>query len=355
MTTEGSDVLREPPPVVDAAWAADLLLASYDLRVAITPLRSERDRNFLATTPDAGAFVLKVSNSAEDQAVIDMENAAMTYVAGKDPGLAIPRLVVAIDGSLVTSAVAPDGRRHAVRVLTVIPGQAADTSPLPDGFAGQLGQWAARTAKALEGFSHPADRRLLEWDPRQVQTLARFAVGLREDRRQQVLSLLARCSHLTEKTREQPSGTFHGDVTMSNVLVGSNGIGGVIDFGDMHHTARICDVGISLASLLRVVAMSGTNPWKATEDFLHGYQSRIPLDPSELDVLGDVLVARLLATVLISAWRAPDNPDNVEYLTGLDAGSWSMLELLGAEPSSAVSARLQDLARSARPPARPQP
>ncbi len=128
---------------------------------------------------------------------------------------------------------------------------------------------------------------------------------------------------------------------MSNVMVSGGSISGIIDFGDAHHTARVCDLAITLASLLRVVAMSSGDPWRATSDLLDGYQHRIPLESAELDVLGELVLARLVATILISAWRAPDNPDNLDYLTGLDAGSWLMIDELGALSPADLAGRLR--------------
>ena len=71
--------------------------------------------------------------------------------------------------------------------------------------------------------------------------------------------LLDRFEGLEEATSRLPAFVLHGDVTLSNVLLEADGISGVIDFGDMHHTARVADLAISLTSLLRESA----DPWPA--------------------------------------------------------------------------------------------
>ncbi len=338
--TESFDVLTEPAPRVDDTWCRRVLAQTYGLEATVAVLRSERDHNVLVTDLSGDRFVLKVSNSAEDPQVIDMENAAMGHVAAVDPTLAIPRLVPTTDGRTVTSEKAPDGRDHLVRVVTLLPGTAADITELPESFASQLGRWSAWVGAALEGFEHPAAGRRIEWDPRLVNELAGHVHTLPPDRQDQVAGLLDRASRSHGQLSALPAGVQHADVTMSNVLVDESSITGIIDFGDMHHTQRVADVAITLASLLRVVAMSDGDLWQGASDFLAAYQHHSALSAGELAVLGELVLARLTATVLISAWRAPANPDNLDYLTGLDEGSWRCLDALGAVGPRELADRL---------------
>ena len=67
------DVLSTPAPVLRADRVASLVEDVWGLRVGtVRPLSSERDANILLD----GRYVLKVSNPAEDPAVVDMENTA---------------------------------------------------------------------------------------------------------------------------------------------------------------------------------------------------------------------------------------------------------------------------------------
>lgn len=336
-------VLGEPPPTVDEAQVARVLLEAYGLTAGLSPLRSERDRNYLATTDEGTRVVVKVSNSAEDPGVLAMENAAMEHVRRVDPGLAVPRLLRTTASAATANVEAADGREHAMRVVSVLPGQAADTHPLPHGFAAEHGRWTARLAAALQGFFHPAGGRAIEWDPRRVEELRSHVDSLPAAGRGQVAHVLDRVAGVAARTDGLPSSVLHADVTMSNVLVDGEGVTGIVDFGDMHHTARVCDAAIALTSLLRVVAQLGEDPWLASAAFLEGYQRVCPLEPAEVAVLPDLVLARLAATVLISAWRAPENPDNVEYLTLLDRGSWLMLETLTQTDPDGLTARFARL------------
>jgi 4-aminobutyrate aminotransferase-like enzyme len=85
---------------------------------------------------------------------------------------------------------------------------------------------------------------------------------------------------------------------------------------------------------------------------LDGFSSRLPLEPLELELLGDLVAARLAAIVSISAWRSRRFPENSAYIEAWDDDSWRLLELLdgldpeevarelGARRSSAASPEL---------------
>jgi 4-aminobutyrate aminotransferase-like enzyme/Ser/Thr protein kinase RdoA (MazF antagonist) len=338
-------LLDEPAPAVDPPWVGALLLERYGLSATVRELASERDRNFLARVTDGRMLIVKVSNSAEDRSAIDMENAAMQHVERVDRTLDIPRLVLTPDGQPTLLTRAEDGREHVMRIVTGLSGHST-TAPLGPHFAAQLGGSCARLATALQGFFHPAAGRQLDWDPRRVETLRPHLAQLTDPRRRAlVIDLLDRLDDLPSRTACLPSWPQHADVTLSNVLVDDAGeLTGLIDFGDMHHTARVCDLAISLASLLRVAE----NPWSASADFLSGYQRRAPLEPAEAAVIGDLVLARLVATVLISAWRARVHTDNLEYVTGLDAGSWRMLDLITHVGAPRFGRRLERMCGTSR-------
>ena len=338
--------MLEPAPAVDSGAAAAILRAHYGLDGDVRLLGSERDRTFLATVSDGRALVLKVSHSADDVAEITMENAAMSHVARTDPDLLISRVLPALDGASMVGVEAGDGRRHQVRLMTVVPGATAESKPFPSRFETQLGAACARMARALRGFAHPAAYRRIEWDPRTVSSLRPFAGRLPDEhRRAPVGRLLDRFADLPASTAALPGFVLHADVTLSNVMVDQDGdLAGLIDFGDMHHTARVSDLAISLASLLR----AAPDRWAAAGRFLDGYQRVTPLEPEEVRWLGELVLARLVTTVLISAWRAPLHPDKHEYVTGWDAGSWEAIDLLSEPGPDELATRFHRLCGTSR-------
>jgi 4-aminobutyrate aminotransferase-like enzyme/Ser/Thr protein kinase RdoA (MazF antagonist) len=333
--------MEADPPAVDARTATQLLLDVYGVVARLTELRSERDRNFLA----GPELVVKVSNSGDDAGQIAMECAAMRHVEAVDPDLPLPRLLPTSAGAPIATFDAPDGRTHQVRVVTVLPGADADLGALPSWFAADFGTMCARLARALQGFGHPAAYRELDWDPRRVVELGGYAENLQdEDRCTRLRGLLGRFAGLGDATRGLPASVLHGDLTLSNVLIKDGRITGVIDFGDMHHTARVCDLAISLTSLLRET----DDLWADARQFLDAYQRVLPLDPAEVGLIGELVLARSAASILISAWRAPLFPDNEEYLTSLVAGSWRILDQLAGMDPDELADRFHRLCGTSR-------
>src|SRR5205814_2475198 len=80
------------------------------------------------------------------------------------------------------------------------------------------------------------------------------------------------------------SQVIHGDVTLDNALVDEHGrISGIVDWGDMSHSALVCDLTSALESLL-----AGREPGQVVPlalRFVDGYRSVTPLEPEELAVL----------------------------------------------------------------------
>jgi 4-aminobutyrate aminotransferase-like enzyme len=120
----------------------------------------------------------------------------------------------------------------------------------------------------------------------------------------------------------------HGDLNLDNLLLDERGrISGIVDFGDAGYTAQVGDFAVALASVIRGRALDDI--FRIARIAIDGYQSRIPLEPDELDVLGDLVATRLAAIVVISAWRTARYPENAEYIQLWDEDSWRLLELIG--------------------------
>ena len=118
---------------------------------------------------------------------------------------------------------------------------------------------------------------------------------------------------------------MHGDLTLDNALLDDDGrITGIVDFGDMSHTALLADPVSALDSVLSI--RQGDELFRAAAALLDGYTSVTPLEPDERALLGDTLAARIALTVTISAWRVERFPENARYIQSWDRNAWSMLE-----------------------------
>ena len=325
--TPSTGVLDAEVPAFGVPEAERALADVYGVAGHVTSLRSERDRNFFVTADDQ-RWVLKVSGVVETDATLDMENQAMAWFARQTEDLRVPALHPTVDGQPVTEVVGTDGRTHQARLITVVAGSASDEVELLDGFDEELGRACAQAARAMYGFAHPAAIRDLEWDPRRVHTLAGRLDRLAPDLRALVAAVLDGLGDLPARAAGLPAGTFHGDITLSNVMtVDGRTVEGVIDFGDLHHTARVADLAIALTSLLRV----REDPYAATIEFLRGYQRVQPLEEGEVEVLGDLVLARLAASLLITATLVSGDADHAATAAAMADGSVRALTRLWSE------------------------
>lgn len=341
MTT--ADVLDAAPPTLTTADAEAVARATFGLDATAEALVSERDQNFRLSDAAGAAWVLKVSNAAEDAAVVEMEVAAVERISAVDPGLPVPVARSALSGSPI-ARVDLDGTSHLVRLLPLLPGRNAEPADLDPAALAHLGETVARIGRALRAFFHPAAGRTIWWDQRHLPELARrVTIDAEPGRRDLLGTVMARFhARVVPALPAMRSQVIHNDITLDNLLLGDDHrVSGIIDFGDMAHTALVLDVPATLQSLVR----GRSDVFEVTEAFLAGYASVTALEDPEAALLGDLLAGRMAQTILISAWRTPRHPDN-EYIRGWAEPAWELLEQLESIGFETVARRMATIARA---------
>jgi Ser/Thr protein kinase RdoA (MazF antagonist) len=336
-------VFAAPAPDVDVSTAVRITRHSFGVDGIFTPLESERDRNFRIEAPDEAEFLMKIHNAAEDVSFIEMQELALMHVAAADTSLPVPGTIPTRDGARHATWSDPSGAEHAVRILTYLPGRKVDS---PDFSLDALRRYAgvvARMGNALMGFSHPASRHPMLWDDLQIAAV-RPLLGFVEDPEGRALvdRWLTRAESRTVPTLEGlRSQVIHNDLTRDNVLFDERqDVSAILDFGDMIETAFVCDLANMLASLL------GERPdfLAVAEAAIAGYVPVAPLQDAELEILPDVVAARAVADIVVSEWRKVQHPENAEYITHWEAGSWVILETLEDMGIREVARRFHDFA-----------
>jgi 4-aminobutyrate aminotransferase-like enzyme/Ser/Thr protein kinase RdoA (MazF antagonist) len=326
--TDSVNVLETSPPRFTPEEVAAIAVKLFDLRGEPRDLGSERDQTFLIEDGDAGG-ILKISNTGEDPAVLDLEAKALDHIAHVDPELPIAR-----QRDSGTSG------GHLVRLFERMPGTSGGPG-LADDAVRAFTAMHARLNLALRGFFHPAAGRDLLWNPGQAARLRPLAASIPNAGRRAIVErvldrfeerVLPRWAHLRAQV-------VHCDFTTDNVLFDEDGrVTGITDFGDISFGSQAGDLAIDLVSLLR--GRPEEDVFRIARIGIDGYQSRIPLEDEELDLLGDLVAARLAALVTISAWRVERYPENAEYIQAWDVDSWALLEQFDALGLDVVSREL---------------
>lgn len=305
---------------VTPAFSDDVAIAvardRYGLDASVKSLVSERDQNFHMVTADGQQYVLKIASAAEPRDVTVFQIEALIhiadYVARHGTPINAPRVLMTLDGSSHTM-LAGSGDEHVARVVSYVEGvPMADQLQTPT-LCRNMGTYLAHLGNALRDFQHSGSEQSLLWDLQQALKLRDLLKHIPTDsvRGEVAASLDAFEEFALPNFASLRRQVIHSDFNPDNVLVasaGSDAVVGVIDFGDMLSAPLIADVAIG-ASYARPPE---GDPLALIAEFLIGYHNITPLTQQEIDVLFELIKARLCATIAILYWRAsfrdPEDP-----------------------------------------------
>lgn len=351
---ELSGVLTADPPRFDDRDVSGFARTSFCFDGEVERrFSSERDQNFLVRAPDGEGRILKISNAGERSDVLDMEVAAALHALHVDPSLPIAAPLPAdpeVGGYVATVRDEQRGTSHMVRMSKLMPGAGStDGIDLDHHALWAYGETLARLGRAMRGFFHPAADRVLLWNVEHCLALRPMTGSIGDsDRRTLVRRVFDR---FEERVAPRWPGlraqVIHGDLTLDNALLDDEGrITGIVDFGDMSHSALLADPISALDSVLSI--RTGDELFRAAAALLDGYTSVTPLEPEERALVGDTLAARIALTVTISAWRVERFPENARYIQSWDRNAWSILHQIAEIGFDETARRLG--APSAAPP-----
>ena len=323
-------IAAESIPRFTASDVLEAALARYGLSGSAAPLPSERDQNFLIADPQRGKFVLKIANRGDSAELLDFQHLGMRRVAERRCGIQVPRIVASLAGADVETITSRAGAEHRLRVLTWIDGRVlAEQTPRGDALLESIGAKMANVDLALAELAHPAMHRVLQWDLRHAGIARAHAALLGETWRARVETAFVRWERLDWSSLRP--GVIHGDANDHNVLAERDRMTGLLDFGDMVHSAIVCDLAVALAYAL----LGELDPLAAAGALIRGYHHRNPLTVPEQLALGVLLRARLAASLCYAAHNKIRDPGD-PYQVVSEAGVRALFERLDAYPRGAV-------------------
>jgi hydroxylysine kinase len=280
---------------------------------AATRLTGERDENFRLTTDDGAEYILKIANPAEDPAETALQTAALLHIEKVDPAFPCPRVVRDRAGGTHVRFVDESDAERTARVLTFLPGRLLGAATRSQRQRAECGRIGARLTLALRGFEHPAAQRMIVWDVRHTRHMRRLLEELPRfpylsAARELLERLVPRIDSQLPHLRHQ---IVHNDLNPLNILVDPGGeerVTGVIDFGDMTHTALIADAAVCAAELIPPDCSDPRDAHEAVLDVANAYHASVPFLQSEVALLGVLVAARLLMTLVIHEWHVQRNP-----------------------------------------------
>ncbi len=308
----------------------------WGVEAAARELPSERDQNFhLTGAPEP--LILKVYAPGERAEVLDLQNAALEWLAARAPALLLPKVRRTPEGLATPRVAAPDGSARLARMLTYLPGHAlSEVRPRPPELLSSVGSFLGDLDRALEGFSHPAAaERDLDWNPeRSLAVIARDRAHVREADRDALIDhfLALREAAVAPVEKSLRRSVIHNDANDGNLVVGDptaagRAFSGLLDFGDMLEAWTVCEVAVAVAYAM----LREADPVAAAASLVAGYHRAYPLTEEELSVVFPLAAIRLCVSVCLSAWRRAAEPEN-PYLLVTEAPAWETLRRLAGIP-----------------------
>jgi Ser/Thr protein kinase RdoA (MazF antagonist) len=319
--------------------AERLARESYGLIAQASALPSERDQNFLLQTAGGDRFVLKFAKSDELREVLEFQNAVLEWVAARAPQLAVPRLEALRTGGALGEARDASGRGHYMRLIGWLEGELyATAQPHDETLLGSLGSALGELDRALAGFVHPAMHRELHWDLRHAEQALEHLSLLPTPQQALVTRFMGAWRRLD--WTQLRHGVIHGDANDHNVLVRDGSVVGLIDFGDIVHSAVACELAIALAYAMQRQA----RPLEAAASVIRAYHAHWPLAAAEIDALHPLLTARLCMSVCFAAYNARARSDD-PYQQVSAGPAWELMQQLASVSPGAARAIFQDACR----------
>jgi len=311
------------------AVAERLLRDLYGLEAQAESLPGEVDNNFLLRSDSGERYVLKISPEGTALEALECQVAVLRFLEATPLADLVPCVLLSRYGRSLT----PLGEAGFgwVRVVSFLEGTPLARHGAPSRrLLREVGRTLARLDLALLGFDHPGTRRTIPWDLPRTFELGRLAEHIPEARRRALVERLLERFRLEVAPRLEglEHSVIHNDANDHNLLVSTSPdrdpeLKGLIDFGDMLWSVTVAELAIACAYLM----LDSDDPLLPASHVVAGYDSARPLSRPERSVLFDLILARLSASVLMSARGRHLEPDN-EYLQISERPVWRLLERL---------------------------
>ncbi|HMQ07722.1 MAG TPA: aminotransferase class III-fold pyridoxal phosphate-dependent enzyme [Saprospiraceae bacterium] len=276
----------------------------YGLKGAISHLPGEVDFNFKIHCDDGKRnYILKASPPKVDFLYIEFQMNLLGYL-NQNSNIA-PSIISNLSRQ-THFQYEEQGNMYTIRVLSWIEGTIWSQLQCkePSHYI-TLGETMGKITAGLFDFDHPLARRTFRWDISQAMWV-QYYLDIHADEDKVVLE---RCIELFRsvegKLASCRKSVVHNDANENNIICHQDRVKAVIDFGDAIFTQTINDVAISIT----YGCIDAKDPLEAATYILKGYHSVFPLERDEVDILYELISARMMISLTISALNRKEFPD----------------------------------------------
>ena len=323
-----TDIIRPEFSIDEVKKIAEDL---YGIRASVEQLDSYIDQTIKLTDETGNKYVFKIANRDEKFDTLDLQNKAMELAGDQIREYHFPKIVSTKSRKQIDTINDKDSNSFYVRMLTFVDGKfLVELENHPPELLYQFGRFLGKMDAALQNFYHPAAHRYMDWDLKNALHISQKVPAINHPRQRRLVEyyLLQFESFVLPQLPQLRRSVIHNDANDWNVLVKNSGeVGrvtfGIIDFGDVVHTATVCELAIALSYIM----MGKPDPLQAARHVIQGYHEVMSLAEMELDVLFYLISARLCTSVAMGAYYSNAEPEN-EYLVVSEQPAWNLLEKL---------------------------
>ena len=319
--------------MIEQAELRALLESHWGIVAAeVTELAGELDRTYRVLAESGSTYCVKTRGTNRDAADDSVDNAVdsaadlefdvLTHLQAQSD-VAVPTLVPAASGAFQWT-----DEKQVIWVLDWVDGMRwADLPWRSPALARQLGHQARLLSRSLAEFDHPAAHRTHHWDLRRLdESIALHQNEAASDRHRAAVDRVRQLVQEVEPLlAELPQSVVHQDLNDHNVLVrmvdGEASVAGIIDFGDVLHSATIAELAVAVA----YATLRTEHPIDAAAGVVAGWQGDEPLDDAELRVIFPLALGRLMVNALTWSARSAAQP---EYADARSRHTWQTIEKL---------------------------
>jgi Ser/Thr protein kinase RdoA (MazF antagonist) len=328
----------------------------YGLTGQLNRIPTEKDDTFRLATM-GGQFLVKIAPASESAQIVNLQSAVMLHLENSAQSIPAQRLIRGVHGQVESTVVDPDGDDRILRVLSYLEGHLlATATPTPEQFAG-VGATLARLDRALSGFGHPEESRLLIWDLKHFSHMRPLLewVTDRDDVTMATWVFDQFDALVAPRIADLETQMIHGDFSPFNVVVDPSSeefVTGIIDFGDVVRSPTVFELSVAVANQ---IGADEQRPWAGALDIVRGYRAVRPLPDGDAMLLAITGPARLLLRALVYGWRASAHAHTRDYGLSHSALDWTRLRCALSVARPTVEAMIAGTADTARPTERERP
>lgn len=307
----------------------NFLREQYAMEAELSALAGELDLNYFVRSTSGQCFILKIANQKEQIANLELQNAVINHLSGKQLGLQVSKVVKANNGREILQITDDEFAPRWVRLLTWIDCRVfANVNPQTPILYERLGELCGKLCVSLSDFEHPGAHRFMKWDLTQASWIKPHLESFTGER-----LVLVKYFYALFEGRVIPTfprlrqSVIYNDANDHNVLVSHNltdpHVPGIIDFGDVVYTHTINELAIAIAYAI----MDKPDPLETACAVVRGFSGVSKITEEELSVLFPLAVTRLLISVTCSEMNRIEHPENT-YLQISSKPAWDLLAKL---------------------------